>query len=374
MASIFVLVIILGCAALMYLKSTFVKSFFTVIISIISVAAAFGYFELLAGFLIEKNKLVPLAQPICFAVLFIVTFSILQTIAQQITRKPVDFGFMPEAIGRIICGIFLGLIVSGTLVTALVMAPLSNNLPYKRFDMEGKTKKVLLNADGFVTGWFGLLSKGPLSGQESFAAIHPQFLNETFLNRFNTANGVKAVTAEPGLNLLKEAAAWPAPENIRDAQNPKVTIEPKSGNNLIVVRAGISKKAYSAGDSKFAFCQLSIVCKNQSDTKDPLKGNGEVYYPIGYFTTKTTVQKVKLTEYMALKAADFDGQIAWLDLVFDITANSVPVMVKFKQNNIKRIPKLLNADQAVEIKPYLKEDVKKDEDKTDNTETDNSGD
>ena len=77
MGSLFVILVILGCAAYQYSKGTAVKAFAMLIISICSVIAAFGYFELLAGVLISRGDddnfaaIVPWAQTISFILLFI---------------------------------------------------------------------------------------------------------------------------------------------------------------------------------------------------------------------------------------------------------------------------------------------------------------
>ncbi len=162
MASIAVVLIILGCAAYQYFKGTFIRSYATIIIAVCASVAAFGFFEVLANVFISKGansrflSLVPWAQTLCFTLLFIVVFGALQTGMMFLTRRSVDLGFLPERIGRVVCGIFLGLLLSGFLLTALGMAPLSNKYPYQRFD--GRRSKVLLNADGLAAGLFSIIS------------------------------------------------------------------------------------------------------------------------------------------------------------------------------------------------------------------------
>ncbi len=183
MASLIVVLIILSCAAYQYLKGTLVKSSAAVIITICASVVAFAYFELLANVFISRGdnsrfvSIAPWAQTLSFVLLFVLAFAILRTIAAQLMRHPVDLGLWPERIGRITCGILLGLILSGLLLTALAMAPLSNKYPYQRFDASRpdaeRPNRVLLNTDGFATGWFGMISSGSLSGKRSFATLHP---------------------------------------------------------------------------------------------------------------------------------------------------------------------------------------------------------
>ncbi|MHC4727344.1 MAG: hypothetical protein ACYS17_08940, partial [Planctomycetota bacterium] len=195
MASLIVVIIILGCAAYQYFKGSFTRAVATIIIAICAGITAFGFFEVLANVFIKRSdtgsflSIVPWAQPLSFALLFIIVFGAMQTGLMFLTHnRPVDLGFLPERIGRVVCGILLGLLLSGFLLTALGMAPLPNNYPYQRFD--GKRNKVLLNADGFVTGLFSIISKGSLSGKRSFATIHPDFLDQIHLNRMISGSSI----------------------------------------------------------------------------------------------------------------------------------------------------------------------------------------
>jgi len=224
MASLIVILTILACVAYQYLKGTVVKSLAMVVTATCGSVVAFGYFELLANVLIEREMLAPWAQPISLAVLFILAFIILQIIVSQLARKPVDLGFWPERIGQVVCGIFAGLIISGVVLTALATAPLSNNKPYQRFDATSpdaeSRNKALLNADGLATGWFSTISKGGLSGKRSFAALHPDFLDQVFLNRHEIEDGIPIYTDSDAIEVPGKEAAWPAGEGLRDSSGP----------------------------------------------------------------------------------------------------------------------------------------------------------
>ena len=132
MSSLIVLAIIAGCVAYEYLKGTLVKAFATIMATICASTVAFGYFEPLAGVFISRGQssrnagLVPWASVLCFVLLFVLAFAILQTVITQIVREKIDLGIIAERIGRVVCGILLGLIASGLLLTALAMAPLSD--------------------------------------------------------------------------------------------------------------------------------------------------------------------------------------------------------------------------------------------------------
>ena len=353
MANLLVVLIVLGCVAYQYLKGTLVKSFTTIIITICAGIVAFGYFEPLANVFVSRSgngrwpSLVLWAQTLSFVLLLVLAFAILQTIAAQLTRRPVDLGLLPERIGRIVCGIFLGLIISGLLLTALVMAPLSNKYPYQRFDRAApdteKPDKVLFNADGFVTGWFSIVSSGSFSGKRSFAVLHPSFLNQTFLNRHKVADGIPIITDSQAIEVPSKKAAWPAPEGLSDSTGKP--IPSKGGHNLTIVRVGIKRKAIkSAG--KFTLSQLRLVCKQKDDVKNPLAGKGKNIYPVGYLKTANQLQIKRLNDEIKLERADFKGQVKDIDFAFYVPNDFVPVLVEFKQNSIAQVPRPVAADQA----------------------------
>jgi len=126
------------------------------------------------------------AYALSFLILFVFSSVIFLAIVLVLTRQPIDLGVMPERIGRAVFGLLAGLILSGSLLTAAAMMPLSNNFPYQRFDARPdpeKRRKPLFNPDDFTAGWFSIISKGSLNGGRSFAVCHPNLLDHLFLNR-----------------------------------------------------------------------------------------------------------------------------------------------------------------------------------------------
>ena len=360
MSSLFVVLIILGCVTYQYLKGTIVKSFAVVITSICASVVAFGYFELLANVLISREILVLWAQPLSFALLFILAFAVLQTIAAQLTRQSIDFGLLPERIGRVICGIFLGLIVSGLLLTAAAMAPIPAKYPYQRFDATDpdteKPNKVLFNADSFATGWFSIISRGSFSGKRSFATLHPAFLDQLFLNRHEIDNGVSIITGSDAIEIPKKAV-WPAPEGLKDSAGESVPPKNKSGDELTIVRVGITAQAIKK-DGTFTPSQLRLVCKKKNGDKKPLAGKGENIYPAGYLKTADQLQIKKLTDHIKIKRSDFDGRVKEIDFAFYVPDGFVPVLVEFKQNCISQLPPPVPAEQAPPVVPFVEQSEK----------------
>jgi hypothetical protein len=348
MGSLLVVLIILGCVAYQYLKGTLVKSFVVVITSICASVVAFGYFELLANVFISCEIFVLWAYPLSFALLFILAFAVLQTIAAQLTRRPIDLGLLPERIGRVVCGIFLGLIVSGLLLTAAAMAPVSPKYPYQRFDATNpnpeKPSKVLLNADGFATGWFSIVSSGSFSGKRSFATLHPAFLDQLFLNRHEIDNSVSIITSPEAIEIPK-IAVWPAPESMKDS----------SGHSLTIVRVEMTNQAVEKGGI-FTPSQLRVICKQKNDDRDPLAGKGKNIYPVGYLKTADELEMKKLTDRIEIKRSDLDNRrVKKIDFAFYVPDDLKPVLVEFKQNCINQLPPSVPAEQAPPAAPFVKQ-------------------
>jgi hypothetical protein len=379
MASLAVILVILGCAAYQYFKGTFIRAVATIIIAICAGIVAFGFFELLANVLISRGEsgsllsVVPWAQPLCFALLYIIAFGAMQTGMMFLTQnRPVDFGFLPERIGRVVCGILLGLLISGYLLTALDMAPLPQKYPYQRFD--GKRNKVLLNADGFASGLFSIISKGSMSGKRSFATVHPNFIDQIHLNRMNSGTSI-LTSKTPAISLPKptEAAVWPAPQSLNEQINQIVSDLNRQGklkdeltNKLMsmpepisrdyqpwIARVGIIKNTVSKAKANidggtFILPQLRLICKRQGYGDDPLAGTGIDIYPIGHLKAEDQIQVS--TEITLDRDKDFKGNARekWIDFVFCIPRDYVPVLVAFKQNSILEISprSIVTADKA----------------------------
>ena len=295
MASLAVVLIILGCGALMYFKGTVVKAFAMIVIAILSGVVAFSYFEALSNAIINRGNngsllsLVPWAQTLCFTMLFIVTFGLLQTAATFLIRHPVDLGFLPERIGRVVCGIILGFIISGLLLTALQMGPLPLSYPYQRFDPARLNPDnpggVLLNADGFATGLFGIISKGSFSGKNNFKTIHPNYLDQLYMNRImGKTSNVSGLS--PAIEIPKPGV-WPDSENVIDAytktnSRPIIPI-PNTSYSAKIVRIGIKKRAIkrepSINGGVFTPSQLRLICKRTT-------GEAVNVYPVGYMKSR----------------------------------------------------------------------------------------
>ncbi len=356
MASLLVLLIILGCAAYQYFRGNLIKAFVTIVIVICAGTAAFGYFEPLANVFISQGEnssyasIIPWAQTLCFLLLFAVVFAILHTASAQLIRHPIDLGFMPERIGRPTCGILLGLFLSGVLLVAFAMAPLSNRYPYQRFDAAKPNPEnasgVLFNVDDFVTGWFNMLSGGSFSGNTSFAAVHPGFISQLYLARHSEDEKVNVVTTAQAIEVPAKKAVWPAPDVLNDANDPNITISAQGGNTLMIVRIGLKKNA-TREVAGFTLSQVRVICKPKEDAKDALKGRGKNIYPLGYLVEAGQMKKKGLKDTVAFKRDESAEKSKLVDFVFEVPNDYIPVLIEYKQNNIASLPSPVTAEQAM---------------------------
>jgi len=235
------------------------------------------------------------------------------------------------------------------------MAPLGPKYPYARFeptrvDVENP-KGALLNADGFATGWFSLISRGSLSGGKSFATLHPAFLDEIYMNRLGIEREVPVVTRPDAIKVPPKAAVWPAPEGLQDSDGQPVT--PRSGHRLMVARMGLTTKAMEGNKTAFMTSQVRLVCKAKVDPKQPLAGKGTVVWPLGYVSRPRKVTLKKLSEIITVERRDLEGGVRFIDFVFSVPAGYTPVLIEYKQNAIAQLPPPVSASEAPEVMPFV---------------------
>lgn len=376
MVTLVVVLIVLGCAAFQYLKGTFVRAFATFIVTICACIIAFNFFEVLATIFIggrdSSFKFIPppWMQTLVFLLLFLFSFAILQTLAQYLTRQEVNLGVWPEGIGRVVCGILSGLVLSSFLITAAAMAPLPNKYPYRRFDHRRpdpwRPNKIPFNTDALAPGLFTTISNGSLSGKRSFATMHPAFLDQLFLNRHSIENDIPPITSQQAITVPRKNAAWHTPEDLKDSQgNP---IPPQTGYSLMFVRVGLKKSAVMEA-GKFTPSQLRLICKRQNDSKNPFAGKGQNIYPIGYMIAQDTVRITGLSDLINVTRDDFqeNEREKWIDFVFYVPTGSVPVILQFKLNSIVQVPPLVTTEQTPTPIPFIQSSI-------DRQETANQGD
>jgi hypothetical protein len=332
----------------------------TLIIIILSSVPAFAFFEYVSNFIIgsdggKMGRLAPIAQPLCFLVIFGLSFLILQSALNALLKEKINLGVIAERVGSVVCGIFSGLLLAGIILTLLVMSPLPEKYPYERFSPTNPAldnpKNVLLNADGFAVGWFNIFSKGSLSGKRSFSVLHPNFLDTTYLNRLGKSKKVSTTMpgSKPVIEVPKEIGIWSAPKGLKDTSGK--TIEQKGDAVLTIVRVGL-RKSITQPNGTFTPLQLRLICKETTKVKNPYKGSATVVYPIGYLKTAEQLEPKSLNSTIKLKPDDFDGMVKWVDFVYFVPIDTVPILLEFKANVVLELSTPVDAQEAPEFIPF----------------------
>lgn len=357
MASLLMLAIILGCAAFLYLKGTLVQGIAMVFNAMFAGFVAFAFFETLAAMLMKYSPAIAAwAQTICFLLLFVLTFAILQTVALQIGKEKVDLGMWPERVGRVVCGVILGYVITGQLLVALAASPLPSQYPYARFAERNpnpaQASAPLLSPDGFVTGLFSTISKGSFAAMgspKSFAVLHADYLNQAYLNRTRGSQDVSIMTTSPALSIPSKGGVWNAPSTLRDAEG--AAIPARGGEDLMLVRVGIKKSALKDA-GRFTLSQLRLVCTPKGGAGVPLAGQGQAIYPIGYIGRGGRLEQKGLTEIITIQSSDVPDNVKNIDFAFYVPTQWKPTLIQFKRNNVEQVSAVASEEDVPEAVPF----------------------
>jgi uncharacterized integral membrane protein len=316
----------------------------------------------LADYLVKYSPGILIWAPmICFLLLFVLVFAVLQAVAMQISKEKISFGKLPEQIGRPAAGVVLGYIVTGHLLVAAAMAPIPSQYPYPRFEERNpdpsSPKKALLSPDGFVAGLFGTVSGGslsPLGAPKSFALLHAGFVDQLYLNRLKNKDA-PLMTSPPAINVPSKNGVWEAPEGLRDSNGKPVSAQ--TGKNLMLARVEIRKSAMKDA-AKFTLSQFRLVCGPKTGAAEPLAAKGEAVYPAGYIGSGGRLDAKSLAELITIDPAKVSADSVTIDLAFHVPTNLVPVLIEFKRNNIARVSAVAAAEDAPEPAPFSESQAK----------------
>jgi len=354
MTSLIMLAIMAGCVTLLYLKGTLVMGISMVLNAMLAGFIGLAFSEVLSRLLIGYSPgIAPWALMICFLLLFVLAFAVFQTVTMQLAKEKVDLGPLAELIGKIVCGVVLGYIVTGQLLVAAAMAPLPAQYPYQRFDDRNpnpsQPNKPLLSPDGFVTGLFETISKGSFSAigsPQSFAVLHAGYLDQLHLNRLK--KDVPVRTSQPAIDVERNGV-WYAPDNLRDTDGKPVSASP--GERFILVRAGIRKRALKDA-GKFTLAQIRLICGPKNDPENPLAGQGQAVYPTGYIGANRHLERKSLAEVITIEASDVKGDAQNIDLAFSVPMNVTPLVIQFKGNNVVQLSAIATGEDAPQPIPF----------------------
>ena len=341
-----VILAILITVAFVYLKGTVVKAFLLLINTLVASTIAFAYFETLGRLIIGYGMVVQWGPVAGFVLIFVFALIILNVISDKLAPDDISFSNLADKLVSSLTAAFAGFVIAGVVLIAVAMAPIGTKLPYQRFNTGSKItspepdKSLILNADGFVTNFVSWLSQGSMSGKKSLAVFHPDLLNEIYLNQVACDKDNSPVA---GGQAISVKAAW-TPETELVSAPDNQPINTASGKKIVVVRTAISSRDIKDGGAMpakvattmaFTMSQIRLVCKD-SDSAGSLDGIGYAVWPVGYIKGENTVDKKDLSEKITLTQ---------LDLVFYIPADTVPVMLQFKQNAVDSVGKLVTGEK-----------------------------
>ena len=361
-ATVIALIIVLLSVAYFYLKCGALASFSTFIAGVVGLIVAFGYYEALGGFILSKGHGGQWGLPLVYVFLFVIGFAIVRSAADFIMGEQVEFGTWITKITAVVCGILLGVIISGVVFVSMSLAPLGPKWPYKRFGDSGisiaslrSAKKPLINADGFVTGLFSWISKGSLSSSRSFAVYHDDFINQVHLNGLKAKESVYTVAG-------KKAVSVPG-RGVRrlDSDNENLTVVRVKTNNADIKRGGAQDPGRKVS---FMLSQVRLICKTKGQSD--MRGSGVVVYPKGRVVSRRqagddakikeltgvmngrVVVEQNLDDVITLTNEELKPDGPKLDLAFDVPEGMEAVLLEFKQNAVTKVPSTVSASEENE--------------------------
>ncbi len=359
-AELAVLIIVLAMAAVGYLRGKFITSVLTFISSVLATAASFGYYERVSQLLISRGFLGQWVYAVVFLFIFAVVFTIVNTLFDKFLFAEILFKDFVDRAGRTLFASVTGFIMAGVLLTAAAMVPIPSQWPYERFSSAnspgdlGRNKTLILNADGFVSRLFSLISAGSLRSGTSFSVVHPEFIDELHLNRQDSGEDITIIS---GVKAIKIKAAWTVDTDLVSSspENPV----PQSDGKAVIVRIEFSAKQIrdgggldANGEVKFVLAQLKLICKDKAQA-GTLRGQSRAVYPVGFISSKNTVEVKKPSGVITLDRSSFKGGVKWLDFVFYIPNSTTPVLMQFKQGAFASVPKLTGSDKAPAVIDFI---------------------
>ena len=203
LALILIAIVVVLTMVFFYLKCEVLTSITTFLSAVFGIIAALGFHEILGNFILSKGYGGSHVYWASALILFIVVFAALRTAAFQILNPKIEFSPIIKQITSIVCGGLCGLSIAGMLLIVLVMSPAGGSLSYSRYNLAetinpDRPDRLLINADGWVSGLFSWISRGSLSGKTSYALYHPDPLNQIHLNR---AKGAFPIAGKQALKL-----------------------------------------------------------------------------------------------------------------------------------------------------------------------------
>jgi hypothetical protein len=89
---------------------------------------------------------------------------------------------------------------------------------------------------------------------------------------------------------------------------------------------------------------MRLVCGPKGAAGNPLAGQGQAVYPLGYVGSAGTLERKSLDEILDISKAP--GDLISMDLGFPVPTNLTPVLLEFKRNNVVQVSAPATAEEA----------------------------
>jgi len=302
---------------------------------------AFAAYEPLASLLYETQP--AYADAAALIVSFVIPLIVLRLLADRFISGNVVLGLWANRIGGGILGIYIGMVMVGTLMIAVQMLPFGARvITYKPFDdsLQRSSSLAPFYCDEFVAGMMKKLSTGSLSATRELGQHHDNILLEAYCAR-NTADRYGRTDATP--EAIIDAKVYKAAD-VRLASwrkdIPSSSLLGESGMvQDVVVR-----------------CEVDASARDEKDEKDPeqrwrlpatqfrlvTKANGS-YWPVAYLTyragrnwkahpaPKEVDGPVQLGKLIVVRPATKEAKSLIVDWVYRIPAEAEPSYIVFRR-------------------------------------------
>ena len=334
-SAILVLLFILGFAAQQYMKGGLVKAFILFISSLVALAVALGYYELLggfaAGFLGEKAYVFTCALPFIFVMILIAE------LAKRILKESPDIEEMVDRAGGVVFGALTGLICAGMAFIIIGLVPYGATklvyAPYKdTMSNPPQPAAALLKADKVAAGIFSYMSKSGFAGSTNFAVVNADFIDKLFLNHsFIETEKATGLRAKEDVVSVEAGGMIRAPEKLKKLVGEKTElVDPVSGQTLYIVTANINSASLEIseeGGQDVGFGQIRLVAVPKGMEVDSPGIAGTTIYSVGFINDKGLLETVKLSDMV--KFAENSSEVK---LAFYVPVDQEPAMIQVKLN------------------------------------------
>ncbi len=271
-------VLILAIAFFQVVQGLFSALIMTVL-TILCTAAAFTFYEPLAELLYTRQA--AYADAGALIALLVIPLLVVRILFDKLIGSNVVIGVWADRVGGGILGLITGMMLVGTLTTALQMLPFGESVfTFEPFDgaLQRKQNLAPFYPDRFTVGFMNVLSGGSLSGNRDLTKTHEDLLLEAHCAR-NTAGKSGRVDALP--DAMKSVRVFQAPKQRWGEEIPDNPLLPSSVRTRdVIVRVEIDKSARDEADGNDSIPQWRLPATHFR----MVSVSGRNYYPVGYLT------------------------------------------------------------------------------------------